>query len=76
MLHASENGGDAGPRRELIEQDYSAAKRAILEAFEREYVSAILEETDANVSRAAELAGVDRTTLYRKIEKHGLAMHE
>jgi len=39
---------------------------------EREHVSRVLEETGWNISRAAAILGVDRGTLYHKIERHGL----
>jgi transcriptional regulator with GAF, ATPase, and Fis domain len=40
--------------------------------FERAYVEAALAETGGNVSRAAELAGVNRKFIYRVIEQRGL----
>mgnify|MGYP006284123365 CR=1 FL=1 len=42
-----------------------------LDRLEREYILATLEETDGNKSRAAELLGIDRRTLYRKLEGYG-----
>lgn len=41
-----------------------------LERLEREYILATLEQTDGNKSRAAELLGIDRRTLYRKLESY------
>ena len=41
-----------------------------LDRLEREYILATLEETDGNKSRAAELLGIDRRTLYRKLEAY------
>ncbi|HVY45031.1 MAG TPA: sigma 54-dependent Fis family transcriptional regulator [Minicystis sp.] len=48
------------------------ARDRIDEAFEREYVAQALEETGGNVSRAAELAGVNRKFIQRAIKRHGL----
>lgn len=41
-----------------------------LDRLEREYILATLEEADGNKSRAAELLGIDRRTLYRKLESY------
>ena len=42
-----------------------------LDRLEREYILATLEETGGNKSRAAELLGIDRRTLYRKLDGYG-----
>jgi DNA-binding NtrC family response regulator len=42
-----------------------------LEEMEREHIAAILEENDWNISRSADVLGIDRVTLYHKIEKYG-----
>ncbi|WP_025321410.1 sigma-54-dependent transcriptional regulator [Deferrisoma camini] len=39
---------------------------------ERDHIRAVLESTNWNKSRAAEILGVDRKTLYAKIEKYAL----
>jgi len=39
---------------------------------ERAHVQRILDRTDGNVTRAAEILGIDRVTLYNKIKKYGL----
>lgn len=55
-----------------MEQEYHVARERVLTAFERQYVIALIGRAGGNMSRAARLAGVDRTTLYRLIDKHGL----
>ncbi len=40
-----------------------------LEQMEERYIKEVLEGTGGNVSRAAEILGIDRRTLYRKLEK-------
>ncbi len=40
-----------------------------LEEMEERYIREVLEATGGNVSRAAEILGIDRRTLYRKVEK-------
>jgi len=42
-------------------------------AFERDYLVRILKITDGNVTRAARLAGRNRTEFYRLLERHALA---
>ena len=43
-----------------------------LEAVERVHVKNILEQMEWNITRSAELLGIDRATLYHKIKKYGL----
>jgi len=45
-------------------------------AVEREYILKKLEETHGNVSRAAELLGLERSNLYRKMKALGIALKE
>jgi len=48
------------------------ARAAWTEQFERVYVEALLARTGGNVTRAAELAGVNRRSLQRLIASLGL----
>jgi DNA-binding NtrC family response regulator len=48
------------------------AKAELLERFERQYVTQLLEQTGGNVAEAARRAGVDRVTLFRTIRRYGL----
>lgn len=64
--------GLAGLDRSLFTLDYHSAREEMLAAFERDYLAHILREADGNMSSAARLAGVDRTTLYRIMEKRKL----
>ena len=56
----------------LVGQSYHEAREALLAEFERTYLSALVTRADGNMSEAARIAGVDRTTLYRLIDKHDL----
>ena len=51
---------------------YHAAREHALARFQKQYLAALLDQTEGNMSRAAEIAGVERSTLYRMLEKHGM----
>ena len=49
------------------------AKESLIGRFEREYLAQIIARTGGNMSEAARQAGIDRTTLYRLMDKHELS---
>ncbi|MHC5209606.1 MAG: sigma-54-dependent transcriptional regulator [Planctomycetota bacterium] len=49
----------------------AASPERSLQAVERAHIASVLAQTRWNVSRAAEILGVDRSTLYHKIQKYG-----
>jgi DNA-binding NtrC family response regulator len=51
---------------------YEVARRQAIDAFERTYVTALLERTEDNVARAAREAGVNRAYLHRLLRRHGV----
>jgi DNA-binding NtrC family response regulator len=51
---------------------FKLAKDAAVSAFERSYLTALLEAAGDNVSKAARSGGMDRMYLHRLIQKHGL----
>jgi DNA-binding NtrC family response regulator len=53
----------------IHEEPYHAARQQVLAEFERRYLTALLNRAGGNMSKAARMAGVDRTTLYRLMEK-------
>ncbi|MFI5234421.1 MAG: sigma-54-dependent transcriptional regulator [Gemmatimonadales bacterium] len=56
----------------LLEDTYHNARERILAQFETQYFTWLINRAGGNVSQAARLAGVDRTTLYRLMERHKL----
>jgi DNA-binding NtrC family response regulator len=67
-----EISGSSPSLRQLIQGfEYHAARDRVLADFERGYLEYVVSESKGNISDAARMAGVDRTTLYRLMEKHG-----
>jgi len=56
-----------------VAQPFHDAKQELVDRFEREYLSQLVARTEGNMSEAARQAGIDRTTLYRLMDKHNLA---
>src|SRR5437899_2697912 len=54
------------------EEPYYAARDRLVATFELQYLTQLVAQARGNMSRAARAAGVDRTTLYRLMERHGL----
>jgi len=48
----------------------------VREGAEREYILRKLEEANGNVTRAAELLGLERSNLYRKMRALGIGPRE
>ena len=76
-----ELGGDPAPANgappaslisTLLEESYHAARDHVIAQFERQYLTWLVNRATGNMSKAARIAGVDRTTLYRMMERHGL----
>ena len=56
----------------VLEESYHAARERVIASFERRYLTWLVNHVGGNMSKAARVAGVDRTTLYRLMERHGL----
>ena len=51
---------------------YYAAREKLLAKFDRQYLTRVVLRAGGNLSKAARIAHVDRTTFYRLMERHGL----
>jgi len=67
------NGANHGWPPQILTKAYHPAKELVLAQFEKEYLAALVSRSERNMSKAARLAGVDRTTLYRLLEKHAIS---
>lgn len=56
----------------LFELTYESAKRQLVSQFEQQYLSNLLTRTNGNISAAARLAGKERRTFTRLLEKNGI----
>ena len=54
----------------VLDDAFHPAKDRLVAHFEKEYLSRLVTRAGGNMSRAARLASIDRTTLYRLMEKH------
>jgi len=52
--------------------ELAPARDRLIATFELQYLTQLVTQARGNMSRAARAAGVDRTTLYRLMERHGL----
>jgi DNA-binding NtrC family response regulator len=54
-------------------ETWMEAKRRTIAEFERPYARRLIAQCEGNITRAAELSGVPRKTLWRILKKHGIA---
>ena len=74
-----EEVGDDGtwtPSEVSTEEHYYPARDRLVAEFELHYLMRLVTQAGGNMSRAARAAGVDRTTLYRLMDRHGLRRKE
>ncbi|HSR97899.1 MAG TPA: sigma 54-interacting transcriptional regulator [Kofleriaceae bacterium] len=60
------------PPGDVLELPFKEAKAALVEGFERDYLTALLARHRGNISRAASEAGIDRNYIHRLVKKYGL----
>ncbi len=68
--------GSAAAAPELLHLPYQQAKEVVVRAFERRYLSKMLERTSGNISQAALAAGLDRSNFKRTMKECGLREKE
>lgn len=73
---AAESGGERPSLLPVNDEPYHAAKERVVAHFEKEYFARLVSRAGGNMSKAARLAGVDRTTLYRLMDKHHIPRDE
>lgn len=75
-IAAGDAGGTDASGSRLVQRKFRDAKREVVEAFERSYLSQLLESHGGNVTSASQQAGMLRSALQRLLRKHGLKSAE
>ncbi len=75
MYEDSESTPERMPAAQL-DGPFHEVKDQVIAQFERDYLARLVGRAGGNMSKAARQASVDRTTLYRLMEKHGLQRDE
>jgi DNA-binding NtrC family response regulator len=70
--HPGESASAIEDADKAIAEGYRQARDRLLERFERRFLQQLVTEADGNISRAARIARLNRTTLYRLMERYGL----
>jgi transcriptional regulator with PAS, ATPase and Fis domain len=60
----------------LLDEAFHPAKDRLVAQFEKEYLGRLVGRAGGNMSKAARLANIDRTTLYRLMDKHNFHRDE
>ena len=73
---ATASPASGGLPASIMSEGYHLAKDKLVAHFEKEYLTRLVLRAGSNMSKAARLASIDRTTLYRLMEKHGFRRDE
>jgi len=65
-------GEQVNDEQKVIGIDFDLPLKQARNIFERQYFNHHLEENNRNIAKVAELAGLERTTLYRKLKDLGI----
>ena len=60
----------------LLDEGYYAAREKLVSNFEKAYLWRVVDRAGGNMSKAARMASIDRTTLYRLIERYNFTREE
>ena len=63
---------DSGNEQKVSGIDFNLTLKQARNIFEKQYFNHHLEENNHNIAKVAELAGLERTTLYRKLKDLGI----
>ncbi len=69
-------GADAEEATDRTDLPFHEAKGRAVDRFERAYLRDLLARHEGNISAAAREAGMDRKTIHRLLDKHGLDARE
>jgi len=69
--HDARRPGESFSDAEASERGFHDCRESVMAEFERSYVQWLMSHTRGNLSKAPRIAGIQRTTLYRPMEKHG-----
>jgi DNA-binding NtrC family response regulator len=72
LEEAGGNGGSEASDSFSDNDSFYGARDRVVSRFERTYLKWLVGKASGNMSMAARIAGVDRTTLYRLMEKHSV----
>jgi transcriptional regulator with GAF, ATPase, and Fis domain len=67
-LAGKETGGGAGQEIDLS-RPFKLAKQDLVDEFERRYLRAVLAAAQGNVSAAARIAGLDRMSIHKMMDR-------
>ena len=67
------NAKESSP--EEVKEGFAASKQRAIQSFERQYLIALMQRADGNVSRAAQLSGTERRQLGKMLKRHGIEHH-
>jgi DNA-binding NtrC family response regulator len=62
----------AGMSKDVLSKPFKEAKGLLVESFEREYLTHLLQRHNGNISRAALEAGIDRNYIHRLVKKYNI----
>ena len=61
-----------GPVSRIANSSREGRRERVIAQFERQYLTWLVSRATGNMCEAARIAGVNRATLYRLMERHGL----
>ena len=72
ILSDGQTLNEASLPKEILHKTNSSSQSLNLEDVERTHILSVLEQTNGNKTKAAEILGIGLTTLYRKLQAYGI----